>query len=369
MKEKGVMKGKSQLLTCLVALLIISTISTVVVNVQSTPLANTLPKVYVDPPSVVVNASCSFTVDIKVSNAVDMWGFEFRLSWNPSFLEVQDDPGTQAVEGVTEGPFLIWGGPSPPEATYMISQLNNNTGTLRVVNTILGVPLIDADPASGNGTLATVTFILVGAHGSSTLDLSNTVVIAVDPVDPYNPKPTDHTTEDGSYSDVGYEVKICQIASKTVMCQGYSGKINATIRNVGGTAQTVDVTAYYNSSSWSIIGTQSETLNSGETKTITYTWNVNESVSKGNHLIKINVTAVGGVNIYISDYTIRVTMTGDIAAEFNLVDIVDIVSVAIHFGAKIGDPEYDPIADIDDTGEIDIVDIVIVAIHFGETDP
>ena len=356
------MKGKSLLLTCLPALLIISTI---VVNVGSTPL----PKLYVDPPSVVDPASCFFTINIKISNVVDMWSFQFRLTWNPSFLEIPDDPGTlNKVEGVAEGPFLKWGGPSPPEPTRITSQVNQATGTLDVAATILGVPLVDAYPASGNGTLVTITFHLVDAYGSSTLHLSNTFVYAIDPIDPYNPKPTDHTTGDGSFSDGGYEVKIHQTApSKTVICQGHSGKfngydLNVTVHNVGTTTKTFNVATYYNSSSWTIIGTQPGTL--GGKQTQTFKWNLTD-VPKGKYVIKVTV----GTNSYVSDYTIRITMEGDVVAEWGLVDIVDIVYVAIHFGARKGEPNYDAIADINGDGIIDIVDIVLIAIHFGERDP
>jgi len=68
-------------------------------------------------------------------------------------------------------------------------------------------------------------------------------------------------------------------------------------------------------------------------------------------------------------------MPGDVAPEFGLVDIVDVVYVAIHFGSEQGKPPppntqpYEPNADINCDGLIDIIDIVIVAIHFGETDP
>ncbi len=50
-----------------------------------------------------------------------------------------------------------------------------------------------------------------------------------------------------------------------------------------------------------------------------------------------------------------------------IVDIVDVVIVAIAFGSQPGDDNWDPRADIAaEYGLIDIVDIVTVAIHFGE---
>jgi parallel beta-helix repeat protein len=52
-----------------------------------------------------------------------------------------------------------------------------------------------------------------------------------------------------------------------------------------------------------------------------------------------------------------------------LIDIVDIVIVAIAFGSRPGDPNWDPYADINQDGIVDIVDIVMIAIHFGEAYP
>ena len=51
-----------------------------------------------------------------------------------------------------------------------------------------------------------------------------------------------------------------------------------------------------------------------------------------------------------------------------IVDIVDIVIVALAFGSKPGDDNWDSRADIAlEFGLVDIVDIVTVALHFGET--
>jgi hypothetical protein len=59
-------------------------------------------------------------------------------------------------------------------------------------------------------------------------------------------------------------------------------------------------------------------------------------------------------------------VTGDINND-GIVDIVDIVIVALAFGSTPEDPHWNPIADLNQDNIIDIVDIVLVAIHFGET--
>jgi len=65
--------------------------------------------------------------------------------------------------------------------------------------------------------------------------------------------------------------------------------------------------------------------------------------------------AIGGV----------LPIPGDIVID-DLVDIFDLVKVAVAFGAVPGDGNWDRIADIVYDGLIDIFDVVTVATHFGE---
>jgi hypothetical protein len=50
-----------------------------------------------------------------------------------------------------------------------------------------------------------------------------------------------------------------------------------------------------------------------------------------------------------------------------VVDIVDIMLVAVRWGTRVGDANYDPYYDLDHDGDIDVVDIMEVAAHWGET--
>ncbi len=49
------------------------------------------------------------------------------------------------------------------------------------------------------------------------------------------------------------------------------------------------------------------------------------------------------------------------------VDMQDVALVALHWGAEKGDPEYDPVYDVDDDGDIDIFDIQLVVGAWGHT--
>ena len=70
---------------------------------------------------------------------------------------------------------------------------------------------------------------------------------------------------------------------------------------------------------------------------------------------------------------IIVSMIGDVKGLDGLpdgkCDIRDIAFVAAHYGELEGDPNWDPVADINDDGKVDIRDIAAVAAHYGEIDP
>jgi parallel beta-helix repeat protein len=66
--------------------------------------------------------------------------------------------------------------------------------------------------------------------------------------------------------------------------------------------------------------------------------------------------------IYPYGYVPTLDLDGD-----GVISIIDIVTVALAFGSRPGDPHWNPYADINQDGVVDIQDIVILAIHFGET--
>ena len=59
-------------------------------------------------------------------------------------------------------------------------------------------------------------------------------------------------------------------------------------------------------------------------------------------------------------------MPGDVNGDC-AVDIVDIMLVAVRWGTRVGDANYDPYYDLDHDGDIDIGDIMLVAVQWGET--
>jgi len=116
------------------------------------------PKLYVDPPSI-YNAALepceNFTVYIKITDATDLYSFNFKLGFNKTILEA-----TRAEEG----PFLKSFGTT----TVNNLEINNTEGYVWI-----SVSLVTGGPAAGSGILANVTFHVIDV-GECALNLYDT---------------------------------------------------------------------------------------------------------------------------------------------------------------------------------------------------
>jgi len=111
---------------------------------------------YVDPPSLTVNAGTNFTVNIDVENVMNLWGFGFYLNYTATLMN---------ATSVVLGPFL-----NPPNR-IISSQINNTAGWVEFsAQSNSGAP-----PTNGGGILAAVTFICLG-EGITPLHLYNTAL-------------------------------------------------------------------------------------------------------------------------------------------------------------------------------------------------
>lgn len=111
---------------------------------------------YVDPPIITAKVGQSFTVNVSISDVVNLCGWEFELTWDPAVLNVTN---------IVEGPFLKLGG-----ATIFLLPfgIDNVAGRALVACALLAIRGVN-----GNGTLVTVEFY-VKSHGESALNLHDT---------------------------------------------------------------------------------------------------------------------------------------------------------------------------------------------------
>lgn len=147
--------------------------------------------------------------------------------------------------------------------------------------------------------------------------------------------------------------------------------INVSVQNRGELAETFNVTAYYSDHP---IETQVVTdLAPGKTATVTFNWNTADVSLYANHTIRAEASShlleANRTDNVLIDGTVYIMMVGDVNGD-KTVDIYDIVKAAGAYGSRVGDPDWNPLADLaPQYGKIDIYDLVTCASHYGETYP
>jgi hypothetical protein len=165
------------------------------------------------------------------------------------------------------------------------------------------------------------------------------------------------------------DVALTNIAfSKTALGLGYSVSINVTAANQGDQAETFNVTLYANTT---VAGIEEVSLASGSSTTITFAWNTT-GFAKGNYTISAVADTVAGEtdtgdNTVVADERVCVSIVGDLDFDRD-VDLYDAVKLLARYGAKEGQPAYDPNCDIDGDGDIDLYDAVALLTHYGQKD-
>jgi len=155
--------------------------------------------------------------------------------------------------------------------------------------------------------------------------------------------------------------------SRTVVGQGYSLNINATVANRGDYTENFNVTAYANTT---IIASQNVTLPAGNSATVTFTWNTTGFVY-GNYTMSAVATLPSDTdpadNTFV-DGKILVTIKGDINGD-QFVNAKDAVILGVAFGSERGDTRYTPNADINGDDWCNAKDAVLLGSNFGQKWP
>jgi len=116
--------------------------------------------IVVQPSNLTVGGGTGFSLDISITGAVDVFGFQFDVGFDPTVL---------SAAGVTEGSFLAGGGPT----FFSAGDIDNAAGSISyVINALLG-PVVGV---SGDGGLATVHFNSIG-NGTTPITVFNVIML------------------------------------------------------------------------------------------------------------------------------------------------------------------------------------------------
>ena len=154
---------RSPALMLLVFLLSIVTVSVVTASpISIVTKTNSTTKVYLDPPTIngtVIGVNNTVTVNINISDALEVYCWQAGLNFNPNLLE---------CTGFDEGEFLKRGGLT----LWAPGTINNTAGTIEAYGSTLTGEGVKAD---GSGRLAYATF-KVKAPGVSDIHLRDVIV-------------------------------------------------------------------------------------------------------------------------------------------------------------------------------------------------
>jgi len=269
--------------------------STKIFNATRTPIVTNSEKVYVN--QTLMTKPANYTIDYSAGKIT---------------FTIAPSPGVE-VKAIYLGSAVVNGDLITTEkssrAKFNVGKFDNTLGTLsltlawfRYVND-WNSSTIDTDVTKGPGTLAYVTFTVVGT-GISSITLGEKTFlkgcdITTDPPTFYNiidATMPNHIGQ-GYFCNIPnvHDVAVSNLDTPTTAILGDLVAINVTVRNEGNFTENFDVTVYANTT---LIGTQTANLTRGAKATLTFNWNTTELV-EGNY--KINATAWLAEDIYLSD--------------------------------------------------------------------
>ena len=304
------------------------------------------------------------------SPGIDLWGIAGHLEdssvpvgsllFNDSLPMSLDIPGTESEP--------IYGDYSYPQTSSgggLVAVEVTSSTSLQVspVSTPSFVSVVTYE--SGDYYMTSLTDAMVTAPAQFTVPEGTDVAVVYAANSSFNQTSSSVVNIVPLYHDVSIEGVI---ASKSVVGSGYSMSINVAAADLGSYTETVNVTAYANAT---IIGSENVTLSSGNSMTVTFTWNT-AGFDYGNYALSAYALLVPGEtnmgNNNMTGGTVYVGIPGDVDG-IGRVNMNDVVSILKAFGSTVGEPNYNPNCDIDGKGRVDMSDVVIALSNFGQHYP
>jgi hypothetical protein len=239
-----------------------------------------------------INLGSTFSINITVSNVIDLDGWQFNLYYQSAVLN---------ATGYSEGPFLQTGGSSTFFNAYNFTDHYNDTfGVVGLNDLRFSIPT----GVDGGGTLATITFKAVGS-GPSVLSFgAGYLPLKLFDSSPGGGRLIPFTSIDGAAYVGAVDVAIGEIDTPLDIPQGSMALINVTAQNRGQPTETFDVTLSADSTP---IGTQTVmNLPGGGSQILTFPWDTT-SLQMGQYTLTATATAIVG-EIDYNDNTLSVNV-------------------------------------------------------------
>jgi hypothetical protein len=305
------------------------------------------------PPHMEFELGTSVSVQVVVSDVVNLYGVDFKLSFDPALVQVVDADSDKAGVQITLGDFL-----SPDIVPAHV--VDNAAGTIEIAFAQKAPSL----PATGTGTIATIMFtgtdpgLSLLTFDSVQLSNSDAIEILASKFDgkllvgdPQQPIPTATPTPDTPQNDAILVGSVSFQARPTPPHIAWVSPLSVTleISNGGGSPSTYSTTT--DASGVFTI-----------TNIIPGTYNI--AVRDRNSLwnVRNGYALIQGVN--------HVNMGTVIAGDANhdgSIDVLDFSILASTYATSSAAPDWSPRADFNNSGSIDVLDFSLLASNFGRS--
>ena len=355
--------------------------------IEPYPPAVPAPELYVDSLTVEdPSYGKTFTTNVTLANVTDLYGFEFKLYWNTTLLD------------------LVGVNITPPWTSYApgVEETNETIGRYWI-----GLSAKAPSPSfNGSTTLVTLTFKITYVpvypqNASCPLDLNETVLGNSEA------ESIPHIVHDGEYKCCAAKTEIQvlpQVSEAKALNQVFNISVNvANVANL----HTFEFELRYNTT---LLDAKEMTVNSFPDRTykiskkmlddtqglvtlriesISPPLQVNESLELASITFQVTSTTIWPNPPIESDFSFGFTalitdtgavdhdkveglyryrpMPGDLNSD-GKVNISDLFIVAKAYGTKPEDPKWNPLADLNNDNIINILDLIHVARNYGRTD-
>jgi hypothetical protein len=256
-------------------------------------------RVYVDPASISRPTGDTFSIAVKVSDVVNLYGIDLQFAWDPTIIKYVSH---KKMIPVDTNPGGIMHPPTLPIRDVVDETANIPDAEPGTMYWLAEASMLPAKGFNGTGSAFEMTFKVVGTGSCVLKIISSSLADTMG-------FPIAHQTVDGTFSNEAPAVHDVAVIGVTPSASnGYVGDvlpIDVAVKNLGTVAETFDVTANYDGSS---IGTKtSGSLGANTTKHLTFNWDT-AAVAPGTYTISATAATVPGEtnteNNFYSDGTV-----------------------------------------------------------------